>query len=429
MLFFSVDVSFAELSGLALKPKESVIVKDIYDELDVDNKATLDEIKKSYRKIAMKFHPDRNPGNKLAEEKFKSAAEAYSIASDPEKRAIYDRLGYYGNVYSQKYADSKRQIREVFSDLELFFRHFEIEENKIEFDPFRPKLRWWIEGNIKHLPIEKVRNQLIPALKDLSAYTSLSVEEGGLEMKNLVSQHSFLLNWLTEVFNPENAEVSIQSIPEFKRVFQTIHTKACAPIEKDGLGFDSAEVWPLARSARKEIQSPQDAIDYMSRYQKLFSTLYLEPSFGDDILDRKQYARWFADEEIKKLKTMEMVNQRLIKYEQIKNYLERELKKRNISTRQIWNERPEYYIDHPNLPTKFDNLEQAMVYVEQKEKLYLYATASKSRGGLGLDREKGLRYINDLSYRPRLQNEALANAEPYLSGFNCGIRKILRSIF
>ncbi len=68
--------------------------RDYYEILGVAKGATSDEIKKSYRKIAMQFHPDRNPGNKEAEEKFKEAAEAYDVLSTPDKRAQYDRFGH-----------------------------------------------------------------------------------------------------------------------------------------------------------------------------------------------------------------------------------------------------------------------------------------------------------------------------------------------
>ncbi len=70
--------------------------KDYYKILEVSRDATEDQIKKSYRKIAMQFHPDRNPGNKDAEEKFKIASEAYEVLRDPEKREIYDRYGIEG---------------------------------------------------------------------------------------------------------------------------------------------------------------------------------------------------------------------------------------------------------------------------------------------------------------------------------------------
>jgi molecular chaperone DnaJ len=68
--------------------------RDYYEILGVGKNATADEIKKSYRKVAMQFHPDLNPGDKDSEEKFKEAAEAYEILSDPDKRAQYDRFGH-----------------------------------------------------------------------------------------------------------------------------------------------------------------------------------------------------------------------------------------------------------------------------------------------------------------------------------------------
>src|SRR6476619_4987202 len=70
--------------------------RDYYEILGVQKTASADEIKKSYRKVAMQFHPDRNPGDKAAEEKFKEAAEAYEILSDADKKTQYDRYGHAG---------------------------------------------------------------------------------------------------------------------------------------------------------------------------------------------------------------------------------------------------------------------------------------------------------------------------------------------
>jgi molecular chaperone DnaJ len=70
--------------------------RDFYEILGVSKSASADEIKKAYRKVAMQFHPDRNPGDKEAEEKFKEAAEAYEILSDADKKAQYDRYGHAG---------------------------------------------------------------------------------------------------------------------------------------------------------------------------------------------------------------------------------------------------------------------------------------------------------------------------------------------
>ena len=70
--------------------------RDYYEVLGVDKSASADEIKKAYRKLAVKYHPDKNPGDKEAEEKFKEAAEAYSILSDADKKAKYDQFGHAG---------------------------------------------------------------------------------------------------------------------------------------------------------------------------------------------------------------------------------------------------------------------------------------------------------------------------------------------
>lgn len=70
--------------------------RDYYEVLGVSKSATPDEIKKAYRKKAMEFHPDRNPGNKEAEEKFKEAAEAYDVLSNADKKAHYDQFGHEG---------------------------------------------------------------------------------------------------------------------------------------------------------------------------------------------------------------------------------------------------------------------------------------------------------------------------------------------
>ena len=70
--------------------------RDYYEVLGVSKSASEDEIKKAYRKIAIKYHPDRNPGDKVAEEKFKEAAEAYDVLHDPQKRQQYDQFGFNG---------------------------------------------------------------------------------------------------------------------------------------------------------------------------------------------------------------------------------------------------------------------------------------------------------------------------------------------
>lgn len=74
--------------------------RDYYEVLGVDKKASADEIKKAYKKLAIKYHPDRNPGDKEAEEKFKEAAEAYDVLHDEQKRQQYDQFGFNGPMGS-----------------------------------------------------------------------------------------------------------------------------------------------------------------------------------------------------------------------------------------------------------------------------------------------------------------------------------------
>src|SRR6202012_3592016 len=67
---------------------------DCYELLGLPRNASMDDLKKAYRKLAMQYHPDRNPGNVEAEHKFKEISSAYQILSDPERRAAYDRYGH-----------------------------------------------------------------------------------------------------------------------------------------------------------------------------------------------------------------------------------------------------------------------------------------------------------------------------------------------
>ena len=92
--------------------------RDYYEILGVAKNVSADEIKKAYRKVAMQYHPDRNPGDKGAEEKFKEAAEAYEILSDPDKKAQYDRYGHAGlsgNNQGSGHRGGNMNMEDIFS--------------------------------------------------------------------------------------------------------------------------------------------------------------------------------------------------------------------------------------------------------------------------------------------------------------------------
>ncbi len=91
--------------------------RDYYDVLGVGRDASSDEIKKAYRKLAVRYHPDRNPGDKSAEDQFKEASEAYGVLGDPEKRSRYDRFGHAGVGGAGQPVNG-----EIFADFQDLFR-------------------------------------------------------------------------------------------------------------------------------------------------------------------------------------------------------------------------------------------------------------------------------------------------------------------
>ena len=109
--------------------------RDYYEVLGVNRNASEEEIKKAYRKLAVKFHPDKNPGDKTAEEKFKEIGEAYEALSDPQRRAAYDQYGHAafdpraragraGGFYGGGFHDPFEIFREVFGGGSIFESFF-----------------------------------------------------------------------------------------------------------------------------------------------------------------------------------------------------------------------------------------------------------------------------------------------------------------
>ena len=88
--------------------------RDYYEVLGVDKNASADDIKKAYRKKAIQYHPDKNPGDKAAEEKFKEAAEAYEVLSDPQKRQRYDQFGHAGMQGAQGFSGGGMSMEDIF---------------------------------------------------------------------------------------------------------------------------------------------------------------------------------------------------------------------------------------------------------------------------------------------------------------------------
>ncbi len=89
--------------------------QDYYQVLGVDKNASPDEIKRAYRRMAIKYHPDKNPGNKEAEAKFKECAEAYEVLSDPDKRKQYDQYGHEGLRGTGMHDFSRMNVEDIFS--------------------------------------------------------------------------------------------------------------------------------------------------------------------------------------------------------------------------------------------------------------------------------------------------------------------------
>ena len=98
--------------------------RDYYEVLEVTKSASGEEIKKAYRKVALKYHPDRNPGDKEAEEKFKEAAEAYEVLSNADKKSRYDQFGHAGMRGAGSYGSGHMNMEDIFQNFGDIFGDF-----------------------------------------------------------------------------------------------------------------------------------------------------------------------------------------------------------------------------------------------------------------------------------------------------------------
>ncbi|HOP36451.1 MAG TPA: DnaJ domain-containing protein, partial [Syntrophales bacterium] len=162
---------------------------DYYRILGVEKNAGPDEIKKAYRKLALRYHPDKNPGNREAEEKFKKINEAYAVLSDPEKRDQYNRFGSeaFSRRFSQQDIFRNFDLNRVFSEMGLggFGRRFSTRRGAGQADPFGDLFSDFMGGGPGHSRVPSKG-------ADLTHVLPVSLEEAyrGTEKTVLVSRGS-----------------------------------------------------------------------------------------------------------------------------------------------------------------------------------------------------------------------------------------------
>ena len=215
--------------------------RDYYEVLGVNRNASPEEIKRAYRKVALQHHPDKNPGDQTAEEKFKEASNAYDVLSDPEKRKIYDVRGHAGvhNAGFQGYTNFEDIFtnfgdifgREVFGNFGDVFGDVFSRENPTGFGPqrrgnLRTKLKIPFEESIlgaeKRIQInDRTLTIKIPAgIKD-----GQSLRLAGQGDLNASGQRGSLI-----------VKIAVQPHPDFKRENLDLVTQATVPFTTAALG-------------------------------------------------------------------------------------------------------------------------------------------------------------------------------------------------
>jgi curved DNA-binding protein len=185
--------------------------KNYYDILGVPKDAGSDEIKKVFRRLARQYHPDLNPGNKVAEEKFKDIGEAYEILGDLNKRSQYDRFSLYWQQRGRGKAGKsvfKRGTREAeleeFADFESFIDQVLGRNNKATDDPFRP-------GTTKYATTVTPR----PSRRNIEAKLVVPLEkayEGGAERIRLEDGRSLEVNMPPGMFTGQTIRLKEQGV-------------------------------------------------------------------------------------------------------------------------------------------------------------------------------------------------------------------------
>ena len=210
--------------------------RDYYEVLGVGRNASPEEIKRAYRKVALKYHPDKNPGDKTAEEKFKEASNAYDVLSDPEKRKIYDIRGHAGvhNAGFQGYTnfeDIFTNFGDVFGDFGDVFGDVFSRENPTGFGPqrrgnLRTRLTILFEESIlgteKRIQVNDrtLTIKIPPGIKD-----GQSLRLAGQGDLNASGQRGSLI-----------VKIAVQPHPNFKRENLDLVTQATVPFTTAALG-------------------------------------------------------------------------------------------------------------------------------------------------------------------------------------------------